>query len=458
LHLYIKVGNKAFLSLWSKIIKQTYVLFNSSTRERSMRVAMIHTPFQNRTGGERQILRLAIELQKMGHEVEIFTNHVNRSTYPEFFDQVKINVIPYPLAGKVPSQWVPEMIPSTTPQTSSGQPEKAGFFRKKWSRVRKLWLGQYYVNHIPYMLELGRKIPKKFDIINNHNFMTEWAGFVAKNRLKVPLVWMCNEPSYWFFAPDKSRFRNINWPVWELIDRTSVKYVDEIMVLSHVSEGYVRKAYDRSSTIVRTGVDIELFQNATGQSLREKYNLQDSFVLLFVGGSIYARRSNIIRALAVLAKKHENVKLILDTPREREMLASLAANLGLKDKVILLNSKSDRELAEVYAACDCFVYPSSASPWGLVVTEAMAAAKPVIVSQQVGTSEIITNYVNGIIIDNATPERIAEQVEVLLENPDLCRKLGDNAYEYVKENLSWRKYAERVESVFIETMSRFRRK
>jgi glycosyltransferase involved in cell wall biosynthesis len=423
-----------------------------------MRVAMIHTPFQNRTGGERQILRLAIELQKMGHEVEIFTNFVNRNTYPKFFDQVKINVVPYPLAGKVPPQWVPEMIPATTPRTSSKQTEKAGFFSKKWSRARKLLLGQYYVNHIPYMLALGRKIPKEFDIINNHNFVTEWAGFVAKNRLKVPLVWMCNEPPYWFFAPDKSRFRNINWPVWELIDRAAVDYVDEIMVLSHVSEGYVRKAYDRSSTIVRTGVDVELLQNATGQSLREKYNLHDSFVLLFVGGSIYARRSDIIRALAILTKKHEHIKLIIDTPRDREMLASLATELGLKDKVILLNSKTDQELAEVYATSDCFIYPSSASPWGLVVTEAMAAAKPVIISKQVGTSEIITNFDNGIVIDDATPERIAEQVTLLLENPKLRRKLGENAYKYVKENLSWRKYAERVEAVFVETMARPQRK
>jgi glycosyltransferase involved in cell wall biosynthesis len=174
-----------------------------------------------------------------------------------------------------------------------------------------------------------------------------------------------------------------------------------------------------------------------------------------VGGSIYARRSSIIKALAIVLRKHRNVKLILDTPREREMLASLADELGLKEKVLFLDSKSDVELAEVYAACDCFVYPSSASPWGLVVTEAMAAGKPVIVSKQVGTSEIIEDHVNGIIIDKSTPEQIAEKIEVLLEDPKLARKLGENAYTYVRDNLSWRKYAERVERVFTETLSRF---
>jgi len=35
-----------------------------------MRIAMIHTSLTAPAGGERQILRLAIELQKFGHHVE----------------------------------------------------------------------------------------------------------------------------------------------------------------------------------------------------------------------------------------------------------------------------------------------------------------------------------------------------------------------------------------------------
>jgi len=257
-----------------------------------------------------------------------------------------------------------------------------------------------------------------------------------------------------FFAQDSTRFRNINWPIFELLDKTTVKYIDEIMVLSHVSQEYIRKAYNRSSRIVRTGVDAELFRNAKGENLRRKYDLENCFVLLFVDGSIYARRSDIIKALSILSKKHDNVRLILGTQREREMLTSLIEELGLRDKVLLLNSSSDLELAEVYAACDVFVYPSSASTWGLVVTEAMAVAKPVIVSKQVGTSEIIQDHVNGIIVDKVAPEEISKQVEILIENPELCKKLGENAYRYVKNNLSWEKYAKNVESVFQETLSR----
>ena len=390
-------------------------------------------------------------MERMGHEVEIFTNAINEDSYPEFFDKLKVNVIPHPLAGKLPRGLTPQIATSKIRQTQ-GDENETGPSLRKW--MREMVGRQFYTSEVPSMIELGMKIPKRFDIINNHNFPTEWAAFIAKKRLKVPVVWMCNEPPYWFFSPEQRRgLRKINWPLFELLDKVAVDYIDRIMVLSHVSEEYVRKAYNRPSTIVRTGVDVEIFHNASGEKLRRKYGLENSFVLLFVGISRYARRTDVVRALYHLSKKYENVRLVLESAREREMLTSLSEKLGVRDKILFLYSASDRELAEVYAACDVFVYPSSASPWGLVVTEAMAAGKPAIVSKQVGTSEIIQNGVNGIVIDRAKPEEIAKQVGMLIENQALRKKLGENAYEFVRNNLSWERYAKNVENVFRETIT-----
>jgi len=416
---------------------------------------MIHTPFWGRCGGERQILRLAIALQEIGHEVEIFTNAINKESYPEFFKSVKVNVIPHPFTGKLPASLTPQIATPIIRQAAPKETTRAHNLRE-W--MRRIVGRQFYTSDAPAMLTIARKIPRGFDIINNHNFPTEWAAFFAKKRLKTPVVWMCNEPPYWFFSPDHRRgLHKINWPLFELLDRVAVDYVDEIMVLSHVAAGYVKKAYGRTATVVRTGVDTNLFHNASGASLRKKYDLADKFVLLFVGSSRYARRADTIRALHYLSKKFDNVRLILDVAREQEMLMALSKKLGVNDKVLLLNSKSDQQLAEVYAACDVFIYPSSAGTWGLVVTEAMAAAKPVVVSRHVGTAEIIQNGVNGVIIDRMKPKEIAEQVEMLMTNPKLRKRIGENAYEYVKNNLSWEKYAKAVEKVFCRTMVQSKR-
>ena len=417
---------------------------------------MIHTPLTGRGGGERQILRLAIELQKIGHEVEIFTNAVNEEKcYPDMLKNLTIKVIPHPLAGKVPSRLAPRFASTMAPQKTFKEEVKKTSTLRVW--LRKILKGQFYTLDLPSMLNLGKKIPKGFDIINNHNYPTEWAAFLAKKRLKVPSVWMCNEPPYWHFIPEyKKGLLKLNWPLFEVLDKVTVSYIDEILVLSRIATGYVRKAYNRSARVVRTGIDTELFHNASGEDTRRRYGLENDFILLFVGSSMYARRSDLIKALYHLYKAYDNVKLILDGGKQ-DALIRLSEKLGVSDKVLFLYSTSDEELVKVYAACDVFVYPTSISPWGLVVIEAMATAKPVVVSKQAGTSEIIQSGVNGIVVDHARPEEIAKQVEMLMNNPKLRKKLGENAYEYVKNNLSWEKYAEKMESIFQQTISNFKR-
>jgi glycosyltransferase involved in cell wall biosynthesis len=421
-----------------------------------MKIAMIHPSLWGRGGAERQLLRLAIELQNFGHEVEIFTDAVNEQCYPELLRKLTVNVVPHPL-------W--RLHRGLGWQATSSMIRREPAEKKSISRVqrimKKLVLRQYYVNELPIMLNLGRNIPKGFDVINNHNFPSEWAAFIAKNHLKVPIVWMCNGPPSWFLS-EKSRGLKgrLYWPLFELFDKTAVDYIDRIAVISHMSADDVRKAYNKSSQIVRSGVDVDFFHNASGGRFRKKHRLENSFVLLQVG-NIGLVRGNIdaVQILSRLSRRRDNVKLVLDgygSPGQIEALNSLADKLGVKDKLLFLHTESDRELAEVYAGCDMFIYPSKLT-WSLAVTEAMAAAKPVIVPKECGVSEIIQNGVNGIVVNNAGAEEVAKQIETLMDDPKLRKKLGENAYGYVKNNLSWEKYAKKMENVFEQTIANFKK-
>jgi glycosyltransferase involved in cell wall biosynthesis len=125
--------------------------------------------------------------------------------------------------------------------------------------------------------------------------------------------------------------------------------------------------------------------------------------------------------------------------------------LGVENKVLFIHTTDDEELAKVYAACDVFLFPAQIT-WGLAVIEAMATARPVIVSERCGVSEVIQNSVNGFVVDHAKPEEMAKKVELLMSDSNLRRKLGENAYEYVRNNLSWEKYAKTMEKIFEQTV------
>jgi len=144
-----------------------------------MRIAMIHTPLWGRGGAERQLLRLAVELQKLGNEVEIFTPVVNEKTcYPELLKQVTVNVIPR-------NRFVPFEHGGGLSVSSN---DKVGEITKSRNQLQRIVIHQFYTSGLPAMLSLGRIIPRGFDVINNHNPPSEGAAFAAKKRLKIPIV------------------------------------------------------------------------------------------------------------------------------------------------------------------------------------------------------------------------------------------------------------------------------
>jgi glycosyltransferase involved in cell wall biosynthesis len=397
---------------------------------------MLHPSLTWRGGAERQLLNLAIELQKMGYDVEIFTCAVNENCYPEYLEKLKINVIKAPNAQRPQNEAVQKRTIAT---------RLAGRFRA-------------YTSDLPAMYYLGKRIPHGFDVINTHNFPTEWAAFFAKRKLNAPIVWMCNEPPFWFSDPSKRKgLGKINLPLFEGLDKVAVDYTDDIVVLSAVAAKRVENAYGRSSRIVRSGVETALLHEASGKGVRVKYGLEKDFVLLQVGNISRDKRQNdSLHALHILSKKFNNVKLIFDGEGSREELVKLSRQLGVESKVLFLHSGSDVELAKVYAACDVFVFPAQIT-WGLAVIEAMAASKPVVVSNKSGASEIIRSGQNGFVFDEPNPHNMAVQIENLISAPELRRKIGENAYEYTVQNLSWEVYAKNMAAVFRNVVENFKK-
>jgi glycosyltransferase involved in cell wall biosynthesis len=400
-----------------------------------MRIAMLHPSLTWHGGAERQILNLAIELQRAGHVVEIFTCALNDTFYTEQVKHLTINVVQAP-----------------TVQTTQSVNQKRTITRRLAGRFRN------YTTDLPSMLYLGKKIPAGFDVINNHNAPTEWAAFFAKRKLNAPIVWMCNEPPFWFSDPKQRKgLGKINLPLYEGLDKVAVDYIDSIVSVSLIDSRRIQKAYGRLSEIVRPGININPFHKASGKEVRLKYGLENDFVLLQVGNIARDKRqSDSIIALHYLSKKHYNITLILVGQGPKEELIALSRKLGVEKKVLFLQVCSDEELAQVYAACDVFVFPAEIT-WGLVVIEAMAASKTVLVSRQSGSSEVIHSGQNGIIIDEPYGKNMAAEIEKLIPDSDLRHTMGINAYEYTRENLSWEVYARNMETVFKKTIKSFRK-
>jgi glycosyltransferase involved in cell wall biosynthesis len=132
---------------------------------------------------------------------------------------------------------------------------------------------------------------------------------------------------------------------------------------------------------------------------------------------------------------------------EGQRLRALVAELGLKERVLLTGSVSDRQIRWMYRHCALFVLASAFEGLPTVVLEAMALGAPVLASDAGGTSYLIRNHLNGYLFRNGDRRDLAECLQVLLR----VRPPGDvieRARREIAERYSWQVNCKRVSGLY----------
>lgn len=173
-----------------------------------------------------------------------------------------------------------------------------------------------------------------------------------------------------------------------------------------------------------------------------KIKNHDDFVILFVG-TMYEQKGirYLIDAFAKMYHKYSNVRLIIvgSGSLEDEMML-LVENLKIQNKVEFKGTLIHEKVLEEYSKSDVFVLPSWNEGFGVVYLEAMAQKIPIIGSKGFGISDIITDNINGFLVEPKNSLAIFEKLEILIENIDLRNELGNRGFETVK-GLTWKKNA-----------------
>ncbi len=164
---------------------------------------------------------------------------------------------------------------------------------------------------------------------------------------------------------------------------------------------------DTGKIVVRyPPVDTDFFVPVTGkalQKIRTKYHIDpDRMTLLFPSKG--HRRKGLKELLAAFAMlDHKEYELLIVGERLRGF-GDIPVNvryLGYIDN-----------LSGLYSAVDYTVLPSRYEPFGLAVVESLHCGTPVLVSRQVGASEILSPA-EGVILDKNTAGNIAESITQL---------------------------------------------
>jgi len=125
--------------------------------------------------------------------------------------------------------------------------------------------------------------------------------------------------------------------------------------------------------------------------------------------------------------------LIIGEGEERDSLICQIHNMGLSEKVILPGSKSN--LQDYYSQAEIFVLPSRNEGYPNALVEAMSFGCPCIAMDcDFGPSEIITDGVNGVLVQKGSVSGMATAMNDLINNPSLKNDLGKMARNIISTN------------------------
>jgi len=161
-----------------------------------------------------------------------------------------------------------------------------------------------------------------------------------------------------------------------------------------------------------------------------------------------------LHAFARVAPRHPGARYrIVGKGSDKPRLESLAASLGLADRVIFEEDLSDRELADRYRTCSVFVLPSGQEGFGIVFLEAMRFGKPCVGGRAGGAPEAIEDGRTGLLVGFLDSAALEAALDRLLGDPELRRRMGEAARQRVFESFTFERFRERLREGLTEWLS-----
>jgi glycosyltransferase involved in cell wall biosynthesis len=186
---------------------------------------------------------------------------------------------------------------------------------------------------------------------------------------------------------------------------------------------------ERAVTVLRNGVDLEVFHPGDRDGYRRQLRLSGK-VLLSVGHLI--ERKGHAFAIEALPRLQDCKLLIAGDGPERFTLERLANRLGVTDRVRFLGALPHDGLQRVYAAADALILASSREGWPNVLLESMACGTPVVATNVWGNPEVVAAPEAGRLMESRSAEGVADAVKALFS--DLPDRGATRAFA---EKFSW---------------------
>jgi glycosyltransferase involved in cell wall biosynthesis len=387
---------------------------------RPLRIAVIAAcPFPLARGTPVRILRLSEALADRGHDVHVFAYHLGAGAMSPALTLHRIRAVPsYTRLSPGPSLVklirLDPMLASLTRRAHAAQP---------------------------------------FDVIHAHHYEGLIVGAAARVGRHIPLVYdahtlLMNElPSYPL---------GLSMPIKRAIsrglDRLLPAMADHTVCVSQkIRDTLVNDLGMRAAdvSVMANGVEFEHFDPTP----YPQPALTGPRTVIFTGNlASYQGVDYLLKAFALVAPRVPDARLVIGADSGFGAYETLAGTLGIRARIDILPAPTFDDLPRILAGAQVAVNPRvDCDGVPVKLLNYMASGRAVVSFD--GSAPGVTHMENGWLARSADIASMAEGITNLLGDPELCRKLGAAARDYVAANSRWANVAERSEALYHQLLS-----
>lgn len=210
---------------------------------------------------------------------------------------------------------------------------------------------------------------------------------------------------------------------------------------------------DRISCIYN-GVDLGVIDKVVPRDLRTEYDLDRNCKILICVGRIDKEKGLVylIRALKMLKDKVRMKLFIAGEGPLRGMVENEARCLGVSGDIVFMGEVSN--IFEIVKAADLFVLPSLAEGISRAAMETMALGVPVIATRVGGMAHLITDNVEGRLVEPGNSQVLAAAIEEVLVDESKRRYYVENARNKILDNFTARKVVQRFQDAILRAYNK----
>lgn len=304
-----------------------------------------------------------------------------------------------------------------------------------------------------YLLRLLRNFNPHILHIHLPNISAFWAMFLPGAR-NIP--WILQWQSDVVFSEINACLSAAYGP----FEQHLLERADRIIVASppYLSSSAVLSKWRDKCRVIPLGLNAKRLKTPSADSLKwaETVWRPGKMRVLAIGRLTYYKGHEIlIKAAAGLPETHT---IIAGKGDLRDSLNHLVKTMGLNERVELMGFVPEDKLNALLAACDVLCLPSieRTEAFGLVLLEAMAFARPVVVSNVPGSGMgwIVRHESTGLHVNPGNPQDLSEALRYLYDRPETRRRFGHAGKKRFQACFQIERTAEETARLYQETLDK----